>query len=216
MPFPLYATVANGDNFNGPDQSPLAGNWRSFANLPPMQRLANRAEASGAFFSGSYFANRQDYTDTENFMTVAVQDNTAAKILKIRLTPATGGGEPIDDQHQNGYQVSVDEVNAAEWLIQRIDNSVNTTLGTFPGFALASGDGMGFQAIGSRLSCWRKVAAGAYVQVGTVTDATYGYGKTGIVVANDSPIFDDYGLGGVFTVGVGPASGKRRSRMTSW
>lgn len=199
MAFPDFATVGSGDNFDRANENPLSGGgrWANFAGAGlsgPMAVVSNQMVASVAGYCGSMW-NAQ-FTRAEIFVTV-VNDNDDAKYIKLALS-GPDGGLPRDPP-QNGYMVTVDENNADEWLICRIDNQVVTVLGAPATSAVFSGDGIGLShnPLTGDISAYKSDAGAPYTLIGSRTDTTYKRGYPGIVAHNTTLTFDNVGIGGV-------------------
>lgn len=200
MAFPVFATLARGDTFNRANEDPVDGKkWRTFGGAGlagPLIIVGNVAFAESDTFCGSYL-DYYEYTACEIMATLAPQDVNRSKHLKLRLTPSVPGTNPIPDPAQNGYELTLDDSASDTWEIKRIDAGSGTSLGTIGGTALATGEKMGFQAIGSGLVGYKVTAAGVATPVISVVDGTYKFGKAGIVVGGNLPGFDDVWVGGL-------------------
>lgn len=216
MAFPNFATVGNGDDFTRANENPLAVNWMNFGGAGlagGLKLVSNQALGSTTGFCGSLW-KREEYSTSEIFCQYAVASAGVAKILKLRLTSPTTGTFPPADPAQNGYQISVDEISTDEWRITRIDNGVGTLLGAAVGATpIANGDQIGFEAVGSTITAYRKVGAGAWTAILSRVDATYPIGYLGIVTADPAVIMDNVGIGGA-TVGHMPDVRRMRFRSS--
>jgi hypothetical protein len=105
----------------------------------------------------------------------------------------------------DGYGAIFIRVGAGEYLhqIRRYDNASSTVLGgTASTAALAAGDQLGFSAIGSVLTLWRRPSEGAWEKLASREDATYSAaGPVGIEVTSstrlDNLFIGTIGGGGV-------------------
>lgn len=79
-------------------------------------------------------------------------------------------------------------------LIRFDSSTVSVTLGTYAA-TIGVGDQIAVQAVGSAISVWYKPFGGAWSQVISVTDSTYGSGKIGIRIRGTAAALDDFGGG---------------------
>lgn len=79
------------------------------------------------------------------------------------------------------------------------------TLGAaISGVTVAAGDQIGISVVGTTISAWQKVGAGAWTLLGSRTDTSFTTGgQVGMIVFDSAPIFDDFG-GGSANVPISP------------
>lgn len=170
---------------------------------------ANQAVSARAGWSGSRALGMGDFT-TDAVPTKAVSagggDNVwgtqftdVEAYFKIADWPGSANSWQVFARYgtvaaQNGYRVSH---FSGTILLQRMAAGAATSLGS-ASVTLAPGDYMGIECIGSTISGYYKVGAGAWVQFATATDATYaGPGNIAMTTDGTGNNVDEFGGGAV-------------------
>jgi hypothetical protein len=182
------------DRFNRPDEVPASG-WGevSFIFSPVFEVSSNQATSSNG---GCYLQVAKYGPDSEAWVTVKTWGSTDFAEVFVRYKDVEGAN--IED----GYKMEVaNATNTA--FIQRIDNSIETTLGSSISYSPASGHKIGIEALGDQISGYNDTGGG-WSSLGTRTDGTHtSSGRIG-TSAISGIIIDDFGGGTVlpiFTVG---------------
>jgi peptidoglycan/xylan/chitin deacetylase (PgdA/CDA1 family) len=176
------------DNFNRANETPLSGggNWSNLSS-GGVHLLNNAVAASGTGTSTSGW--KDSYTgDVEARATVLLSTNNAGLVAAASLN---GAGQ------LSGYIWQWQGANSpATFALYREDANVFTTLATFDGFSLDSGDQLALRVIGNSVQGW-VYHLGTWQQVASATDTTYRTGKIGVRPRGTTPILDDFGGGPV-------------------
>lgn len=193
MAFPTTGVL---DAFNRADENPLSdgGKWSlgpvifnaAFDDL----LLASNTITAELGSPGNAYRNDQTYgPDTEVHALVP----TALVDIRLYARLTTVGSGTTD-----GYNVRA--VPAGAWQINRVDNAVDTSLGS-TGDDLANGDSVGLETIGSTITGYRK-RSGTWTNLLSFTDGTYtGAGHIAVRVGDNTVVLDDFGGG---TIAVAP------------
>lgn len=193
-----FPTTSVKDDFNRADESPVskAGAWQGRATTSgevDMKVLGTKLALAGpdttTFLFGSAIYN-ETVQDGEVYATVTAWNQ---HLIRLYIRMAETGGPNTHD----GY---VAQIANGVWQIDKVTDGIHTTLGTTFSQAVALGDSVGLQAVGTSINAYHKPAAGSWTQIATRTDATYTTGKIGIGTNSPSIRFDDFG-GGNTTVG---------------
>lgn len=196
MAFPSTGLL---DAFNRANENPLTGalgNGPIRVANPRLQIVTNQVTSVTA--SGEAYSTASYGPDAEAWCTVATKPaNGNAVDLAIRLvSPNTAGW--------NGYWLSaIAQVGTDTWELYRVDANVFTKLGaTVTGPEFASGDKVGFSAVGSTLTGY-VFQAGSWTLTIQRTDATYGAaGPIGAQIDDLTGAIDDFS-GGTVVVSAG-------------
>jgi hypothetical protein len=187
MAFPVNGII---DDFQRANENPLShgGLWTN----PLITGDSNLQVAGTSFCSGtnpvstsSAYRNNVSYgPDVEVYATARLTDGAALADLYARFDVAA----------QNGYFLTWD--GTTTWRIRRMTGGSNTTLGSNITQAVATGDKFGLECIGSNISFYFKVGAGAWTQIATRSDSTYtGAGRIGSRINGNVMGIDDFGGG---------------------
>lgn len=194
MAFPTTGIL---DNFNtGASQnlrSATRAGWASQGVWNFNGALATDAVPTNAVNSGADAAWGTSFAaDQEVFVTYGAWSNTQAQSIFARLQALnTGAGTYYRLTRTSGTN---------DWFIMRAIAGVET--GVASGFtqAVASGDSMGLECIGSTISAYYRSGAGAWVQKTTGTDTgVTGGGFIGIDNYTTLVSYDAFGGGNVVT-----------------
>ncbi len=194
MPFPTTSLI---DAFDRADENPVAAPWggaptRTVANQDNIRILSNQlARGAGAQSGGGGWYATSYAADQEAWLTVATMSAAGSAGLNARIvSPNTGAV----DYYEWAYTVGTG------WRMFKVVDNVYTQIGsTVTTPALASGDGTGFELIGSTLRGLHRVS-GVWSQIMFVTDTTLTAGGfIGAVMTDAAARCDDFG-GGVVVV----------------
>jgi hypothetical protein len=193
MPFPIFATKFS-SSFTGADENPISegGNWENFSGwVVNATRTSNALTgAASDWWSAVCLPTQADgiYTDVE--MIYKLTTYTDQRAVDMRLSPYSG----LTLSNHNSYGFGS---QAATIKIERVIANVPTILVSVAD-PYASGDLVGHQIIGNRLSWWRKVGAGAWTEVLATHDeqARLPAGRCSLG-AFGLPVYDDFELNGL-------------------
>lgn len=156
-------------SFNGADENPLSegGNWAALSTASQLRRVSNTARGqAGAVNSQSYWT-----VDTYGPICAVMATCTAPGVghsLFCGLRLKDVGGANWD-----GYIFQwVNLGGTSNFQIQRIDNGVNTGLGT-PSTIAGGTNTIYLAAVGSVLQAWTHAPTGGWKLRGLATDSTY-------------------------------------------
>lgn len=196
MSFPTTPILDSGV---GADQNPIAGNWTSPEwSEQAMERLSNQfTSTSGAAFAAMAWTASSFGPDCEAYFTIPTMGSEFFLHIKVNVLGASAS--TLDD-----YVLLVNTGSTNNIQIFKNVNNAGTTLATYSQL-ISNGDSVGIQAVGSTIGAWYKSGAGAWTQLGTVTDSTYASqsGHIALESQNNSSKFTNFG-GGTF---VPPAVG---------
>jgi hypothetical protein len=159
--FPATAVL---DNFNRSNQTPPSSSWSGPAvgDITQISVIANTCGNSGG--------------DEWNPMTVP--GNNFEVYLSIPTLPGAGQffdiwglDTPLDPSAIfNGYVITVTPgAGPNQWVLSRQDAGFPTTLAQYT-HAFNAGDSFGMRKIGTTITVWYESGAGAWTQIGSVTD----------------------------------------------
>jgi hypothetical protein len=185
------------DTFNRADETPLSGGgaWTRFdtGTFKNTLSVVSNTLRQTDYRGGAYYWNGATYADVEVYATwVTKNANTKNTEIYVRLDPAA----------VNGYKLRLTPDTGTDVVtIRRMTGGSSTAVATI-NQEVASGDSLGFSAVGDILTAWYKPAAGAWSAIGTYDisgDATkyQGAGYVGLSINQDAgTILDDFGGGG--------------------
>lgn len=200
MPGPLGTPVL--DDFNRADEGPPPSaswtNWIDTAHdgtgLKVTSNVCNMATAAAGYRDAGYW-NVDSFADVEVFATAsALPANTEDQQLAWRLTTVgvgTTNGYELVFQHDGGGNPI--------WLVRRIDNDVETTLGATLTDAFVAGDQIAVSMIGSLITVRLNGTA-----IATRSDSTYSAaGRIGAAISFSPGTgrLDNFGGGTVAAAG---------------
>lgn len=167
---------------------------------------ANQAVSSRAGWSGSRALGMGDFT-TDSVPTKAVSGGGGDNVWGTQFTDSEAYFQIADwpgsinswqvfarwttAATQNGYRVSH---FAGTILLQRVAAGAPTSLGS-ASLTLAPGDWMGIECIGSQITGYTKIGAGAWTSFASVSDSTYA-GPGNIAMTTDGTSFAVDAFGG--------------------
>lgn len=194
MSFPTTSVIDNFDRANNPTS--LGPPWTAtvYGSEPSVMGINNnQAVPSGDGIASSAYYDPSDYgPDCEAYVDFSTITVSGVAYLYARLNWAG----TVD-----GYRI---RFTTTTCRFQRIDNGVNTTLGSDTSVTFADGDSGGLEMVSDSLNAHQKTG-GSWSLIDSRTDATYaGAGKTGIGTDNGStfPVkLDNFGSG---TISTGP------------
>ncbi|HEY0417272.1 MAG TPA: hypothetical protein VGC78_12890 [Gaiellaceae bacterium] len=170
----------------------VGANWTPVkpSGFASMKVVANAAaDASTTSFAWNFWNPTSFGPNAEAYVTVA--NAGASDVLRIGAR-ITGAGTTAF----SGYFVSVSATGA--WSILRVDNGgAPVTLATGPTAAVASGDGVAIQVVGSTVTALRR-SGGAWSQVmayDTARDATRYTAPGSLAIEFKTSTIDDFGGG---------------------
>lgn len=184
-----FPTAGIIDDFNRADESPAVGfttNPSGLYSTSNVRVVSNQlANISGDAYV--YYSGGGPYgPDCEAYITHAVQDGVLE--LWVRGLPL---GASLD-----GYQLKRSAADTFQFY--RVDNAVNTQLGSDVAQNLDDGDSWGIEAIGANLSAYYKASGGAWDASAFATRSDGTYVQTGYIVfyiQTDVNRIDDLGGG---------------------
>jgi hypothetical protein len=191
------------DNFNRANAGPPpSANWSrgciqfgADTGLIVTSNTCERGSVSGSYRQGGYWNAATFGPDCEVFVTVTTVPAADAGGVWLYARLTTIGSGTTD-----GYAVGVERAGGSfnQWGLYRIDNAGATILGSAITQAVANGDGVGLEVVGSTLTAYHKPSAGEWTSLGTRTDSTYtGAGNFGMEhLATPPDIFVDNFAGG--------------------
>lgn len=191
MAFPTNTTLL--DDYTRADSTVAAGpNWSTpvFPGDTNLGVIGNQGYRPAAGWGSSYLNSITPGPDTEVFLPWSTKSDAIELLARI-INPNSGtvGGYLLD-------------VTGNSWSIWKIVSNIQTQIGSSVTQAIASGDLIGFELIGTAIKGYIKVGAGAWTQVISVTDATHaGAGRIGIAALNTTQRWDDFSGGTVVTGG---------------
>jgi len=182
--FPVNAEL---DNFNRANEGPpLSANWTNTITVGDggMKVDTNAAIGNTTGFNSAFWNVTTFGPDCEAFVTIGSGDYGGTY---VRLaTPGTAG---VDGYHFQYY------VTGSQVQIIRIDNGVGTVILTVNGVTIDSGDKVGGTSISTTHTIWFKDGAGAWTNMGSVVDATYGAAGNIGIGQQSTVTLDDFGGG---------------------
>jgi len=192
MPFPTSGVLDDANRANvGP---PPSANWTTALltvdGANGHKVLTNRIVGNG--IDAQSYWNAADYgPDCEVYADVATQSDDMYLFLRL---VSIGSGTT------DGYALELKLTDS--WQLQRVDNGALTGIGLAVVSAVANGDAIGFEVIGSTLKGYKRVS-GVWSEVLSRTDSTYSAaGKLGIGTVATATALDDFGGGTIVTAPV--------------
>lgn len=186
MPDPV-ATLQ--DDFNRANEGPPpSSKWtngiQTFTGGEGLVVLSNQCTraSAGGYRQGSYWNNAQFGPDTCVVVDIAGWVDTNGNGISLFSRLANIGSTTTD-----GYYFLVErDAGVTVWSFLRLDDNVPTTLGSTVTQAVAAGDQIAMQVIGSTLEGWRKPSAGSWTLILSRTDSTYANaGYVGAEITNN-------------------------------
>ena len=166
-----FPTTAVLDDFNRADETPLSqsGAWTTavISGHATLALGANQCVGSTGGANSSYRTTILGGADAEAFVTLATHGSSHDFAVCNRIA-SPGSAGAVD-----GYRGQMQLGSTLRVRIQRLDNDVRTTIASV-NQTIVSGDSVGLESIGSTIAAYFKVGAGAWNQVVSVSDATYG------------------------------------------
>jgi len=188
MAFPTTSVI---DNFNRADAANLGANWSTFWGDPTNTIVTNQAVGSTGW-RGNYYNVGTYGPDCEAYLTLTALGATYTFYLFIRTTSTS----PL-----TGYAIKVESALSRISLKRYLNGSEAEGMAAYTQ-AVTAGDSIGISCIGSTITGWYKSGAGAWTELGHVTN-TYitnaGYiclDHTSTTTANS---FDNFGGGTAIT-----------------
>lgn len=184
---PTFPTTSILDNFNRANEGPPPTGWITVNNGHKI--VSNQLVPNSNAYSDSYW-NTSYGPDMEAYVTIVTKESTGNSIgLQVRVQPS--------DSYKAYYLLTEISSGASDDTIKikYWNGSTGSTLATYTQ-EITNGDSIGISAVGSTITAWYKSGAGAWIELGHVTDTSEtraGY----IELFNDSstPVFDDFGGG---------------------
>jgi hypothetical protein len=198
MAFPTTPIL---DDFNRTDGDPGA-NWIR-AMVPaasPPQIESNRIKnlTADTTDSGMYWIPTR-YIDSEIYITVPVLPSPSTEQFNLNwrtLNAARSGPPAASTNDWSGYRIIV--IADGTVRVQKYDGTTLTQIGSDIASTCAAGDSFGAKMVGTRITVWRKPAAGVWGQIGvTLYDSTYPQsGYLALQMDEATCRLDDFGGGG--------------------
>lgn len=186
-----FPTTPQLDNFTRANEDPLSqgGNW-GIDLLPAtgnLQVLTNLCAATIDDYCDAWRDNTDYGPDSEAWCVVPTWE--AGKAIELTVRIANPGAAGLD-----GYLLHVAKPDV--WEIYRIDNTSQTKLGVTVTQAVANGDSIGLEAVGTSIRGYHRSGVGAWTLIMTRSDATYGAaGFIGLVIQEDATRVSSFGGG---------------------
>lgn len=181
--FPCSAILDNFNRANGgpPPSASWTTAWRPSTTGFTVDTNTIVGSTGG---DNSTYWNTTFGPDVEVYVTMT--DSTSGSYRGLAARLVSEGTSGVD-----GYEIVA---FGNEIFVQRVDDNSNTTLGTVISQTYTIGDSMGMSIIGSTITVYYKVGAGAWTSLGTRTDSTYSAaGKIGL--RSENIHWDDFGGG---------------------
>lgn len=196
MTFPTRGVL---DDFNRANEGPPpSASWAGPAwnGSGEIKVISNQCGADGAGYGDDYW-NTSFGPDSEVYVDIPTLP-AAGEEMGLLLRGKDPGAGGLD-----GYEVYMAQVAGAAndtVDIYRIDNEATTKLGATIVQEFAAGESLGFEAVGSNLTAYRKTG-GSWASLGVRSDATYGAaGYIGVELQNTTVRVDGFGGGTVAVV----------------
>jgi hypothetical protein len=181
--FPISSVL---DNFNRANEGPPpSSNWTNWKGSGS-KVASNQWNPSGSGGDNGSYWNVQDFgPNCEVYVTGTTPG--AYTDLYSRLVDFGNGGD--------GYDAAMsDSSNTIRYF--RVDNGAYTAIGATISQAIANGDAIGLEIIGSTLQAYYKASGGSWVAQSSRSDSTYsGAGKLAITGQGSTVFADDFGGG---------------------
>jgi hypothetical protein len=205
MPFGSSAVL---DNFNRADTNPPpSASWSqgciqftASTGIEVSSNTVRRGSLVATYRQGGYWNPATFGPDSEVFFTVPTIPTVDFDGFSLYARLVSIGSGTTD-----GYAVTVFRNGGVfnNWQIERIDNGVPTTLGAGFTQAIAAGDSVGLEIVGSTLTAYHKPSAGSWTSLTTRTDSTYSAaGNIGLEILGPNERADDFAGGNASVVGV--------------
>lgn len=208
MAFPTTSVL---DAFNRADANPLTGSWANYPRLNTgrFQTLSNVARPGNLGITCAEHWTGATYgPDTEVGCTITSLPTNVGERFELLLR----ANNPTLTTSQSYRMRVAKAASGYDWTIWFLDTATSTQISAAPtNTALAVGDQIGFEAIGTTLTGYRKPSAGSWAQV--LTDSHSTLSAAGYIAAAmnaDAAGIDDF-FGGTVAAGGAPV-GRRRSR----
>lgn len=178
------------DDFNRANAATLGANWGLLTNFgiggSDLAIVSNQAASNGSIYISMYWSAATFGPDCEVYLTLSTVSANVALYARTK-DPGTSTFD--------GYMLNVDR-GAGEFSIRRVDNGAETVLGAAVSQAVANGDKILLECIGTTLTGYVDTGGG-WVEVLSRTDATYGAaGGLGFYGDADTTWrYDDFGGG---------------------
>lgn len=200
-----FPTTPQLDNFTRANENPLdqGGNWG--VDLLPgtdnLQVLSNLCAATVDGFCDAWRDNTTYGPDSEAWCVAPTWE--AAKSIELTVRIVNPGAAGLD-----GYLLHVAKPDV--WEIYRIDNSAQTKLGVTATQAVANGDSIGLEAVGTSIRGYHRSGAGSWNLIMTRIDATYNaVGNIGLVIEENVTRVSSFGGGTSIPAATGRPPGQR-------
>lgn len=213
-----FRTTSVLDNFNRTDAATLGANWTpsQFGGSISPRIVGNAAGPDSDLDAGNYadaFWNVATFgPDVECYMTLSANAGGGGYECHIRLTGLDGTPD--------GYMISGQDGGGNDNQLYRINQNVQTALGSAAVQDMSNGDKVGVERIGNDLKMYRMPAAGSWAQLGsTVTDSNLSQaaGNIGLNIQRrlSAHRVDDFG-GGTVVAGGGAHAARRLMGMQDY
>lgn len=191
-----FPTTDVTETFTGTDgTSPPNANWTNQigATACGLQIISNAASPVTSSTNCTAYYNVTTYTNVDAYVTWMSGGSPIIEVWCRIQSPGSGAVDGYKVQHNTG---------ADTLKLFRVDNNTDTQLGTTDTIVLANGDSIGIECNGSTIKAFFKLAAGAWTEQESQTDATYGSaGNVGLRCSGSSgaggTLCDGFGIGTV-------------------
>ena len=180
------------DDFNRPDELPIAGQWSGATGVNGtaegcLKVVSNQLASNKTTTCTGWRSNTPYGPDTEVWAKIGVVPGSNNHIrLKARL-------QQVGTSGYDGYMLRTNQLTGPdEVALERIDNGVFVRLLTL-NRELAAGDSLMLRVKGSTIEAWHNDGT-TWTRLGTTSDATYaGPGYVGIGLRGLTGRLDDFG-----------------------
>ena len=190
-----FPTTSVLDAFNRANEGPPpSSNWTTGIDggTGSFTVTSNEARLTNGTLSSAYWNAANFGPDVEVYATIGSSIGPSRLHFRIQQEGTAG---------HDGYALLA-YTPTNELYIYRIDNGTQTQLGAAISQTISSGDSFGVSMIGSTITIYYKVGAGAWTSLGTRSDGTYtSAGKIGMAAFDNAEIrIDNFGGGTVTAV----------------
>lgn len=187
MAFPTTSVLDQFTGTNGTDLPVYSANWQStLAGFNPLEIQGNAATGTTGnclqFWATSYGPNSEVY---------------------VTISTAPGGANIVGMFIRGVQETSITTIDgytlqyaSGALAFYRVDNAVQTLLGSSISQTVSAGDSIGVESAGSTHTIYYKASGGSWTSLGTRTDSTYSSaGKPGLLCTDATVRIDNFGAG---------------------
>ena len=185
MAFPTTGVL---DSFGG-----TLDGWSSLDGTGSVGTISSGQWASGSPYLWAYWDAGTFGADEEAYITISSMNASVNNNGRVFARP-----QQVGTANPDGYAVSANALaDTVEILV--VTNNADTLLGSAISQTITAGDSIGIEVVGTSITAYYKVGAGAWASIGTRTDSTYS--SSGYIGAGadhyTSVRLDDFGGGTV-------------------